>query len=136
MGRKPMSEAERREAEQLRAAEERAEKQREALEEEQLFREEARTIYEKMWAQYPEDLKKGKNYANRELLTNLTTFSKWLVPIVMTAKEHTSLVLELSEKLTSDDRGGSGDESTLELTAKWLNGELDLSRIPLPETSQ
>jgi regulator of protease activity HflC (stomatin/prohibitin superfamily) len=132
---KEQSEAERRERAELRAARKQAREQKRQLHAEEQARQIAKNAYDNIWKQYAEDMKKGKMFASRNLLANLTLFASELVPIMMTAKEHTTLIMELSEKISGDE-SGKGGESPTELMGKWIRGDVDLSRIPLEEAAQ
>jgi len=120
-----------REEAEAQAAELRAQKAMAAAQEEAKKLEEAKAAYDDIWLAFSKDLKKGKGFANANLLENLTTFASLLVPIVMTAKEHTSLIMELAEKQSG---GKHSAENPTELMAKWLRNEIDLSRVPLEKT--
>ena len=115
------------------AAELRAQRAMEVAETEAAKHEEAKAAYDDIWAAFSKDLKRGKAYANTNLLENLTIFASLLVPIMMTAKEHTTLIMELAEK-TSSEKGGTAGEDPTDLMGKWLRGETDLSRIPLEKS--
>lgn len=128
---KGISEAERREREELAVLEKRAKQQEKEQKAEEQAREYAKNVYSNIWSQFSEDLKKGKAYASRELLGNLTDLAEFLVPVIMTAKEHTTLIMELTDNLSGDDQ--TRGETPMEIQAKWLRGEIELSRIPLEE---
>jgi len=120
-----------REEAEMQAAELRAQRAMEVAEAEAAKQQEAKEAYDDIWAAFSKDLKNhGKSYANANLLDNLTIFASLLVPLMMTAKEHTSLIMDLSEKQTSD-KGASHGENPTELVSSWLRGAVDLSRIPL-----
>lgn len=128
---KQITEEERVARAELRAANKLAREQRQKEEEEQALREMARNAHTNIWREFNADLvSKGKNVANKNLLANLTDFASELVPLMMTAKEHTALVLDLSEKVASDDTG-AGNDTPYELVEKWLSGSIEMSRIPL-----
>ena len=124
------TQAQLREEAEMKAAELRAARAMQVAEAEAKKQEEAKAAYDDIWAAFSKDLKKGKSYANANLLDNLTIFASYLVPTVMTAKEHTSLIMELAEK-TTGEKGTSSGEDPMDLMSKWLQGSVDLSRIPL-----
>jgi len=126
---KPKTQADLRAEAEEKAAVLRADKAMKAAEEEAEKLAEAKGVYDDIWMAFSKDLKKGKGFANANLLNNLTEFASYLVPIVMNAKEHTSLIMELAEKMSSE-KGHHGENPT-ELMSKWLRGDIDLSRIPL-----
>ncbi len=126
----PKTQAQLRQEAEEHAAELRAQRAMEVAEAEAKKQGEAKEAYDEIWRAFSLDLKKGKSYANANLLENLTNFASLLVPIVMTAKEHTSLIMELAEK-TSGKEGGTSSEDPITLVSAWLSGKTDLSRIPL-----
>ena len=128
---KEISEEERRERAEIRAANKLAREERRREQAEEDARQIAKNAYENIWMMFNKDLaEKGKNVADKNLLSNLNEFCGELVPLVMTAKEHTSLVLELSSKVAETDTG-AGNETPYELVEKWLSGSIEMSRIPL-----
>lgn len=134
MKQKPISEAERREQLELDALEKRAKQQEREHQAEQKARQLAESAYSGIWRQFSENLKKGKAYANRELLADLTAGASFFVPLIMTAKEHTGLIMELADKMTGED--STRGETPMEMMANWISGKIDLSRIPLERTER
>jgi hypothetical protein len=127
---KEISEAERRERAETRAANKAAREQREREELEANERQIAKNAYDNIWRDFNKDLlAKGKNFANKNLLANLTEFGSELVPLMMTETAHTKLILDLTDKIAAEDTGGN--DTPLELVEKWLAGDIELSRIPL-----
>jgi hypothetical protein len=98
-------------------------------EEEAARHEQAKKIYEDIWTSFAKDRKTGPAKAYTNLLGNLTKFSGFLVPELMTAKEHMNLIAEAESKMTDDGHGNIDDPR--QLVGAWLRGEVDLSRISL-----
>lgn len=122
MKKKPITEAERREIEALEVA---------AAEAHEIKI--AKDAYANMWDQFAKDSKKSKSNAYANLKENLALLSSFLVPHIMTAKEHMALIAESELHIKGED--GRAQEDPRTLLASWLRGEIDLSRIPLEKVA-
>ena len=89
----------------------------------------SKDIYADIWRAFSQNRTKGKSFAYKNLLEDLTKFSSELVPIMMSAKEHFQLIQEAESEIKGE--GSSSKEEPMEIVAAWLRGEKDLSKIPL-----
>jgi hypothetical protein len=91
--------------------------------------ENAKSIYEGIWAKFGEDRKKNRSIAYTNLQRAFADHASELVPTYMTAKEHMSMVADIEQWTKGDKQSESGDP--LSSMSDWLRGDLELSRIPL-----
>lgn len=91
----------------------------------------ARSIFQNIWLKFAIDRKENRAKAYVNLQQAFCEHAADLVPVYLTAKEHMSMVSEIEEWTKSDKQSGSGDPLTM--MASWLNGEMELSRIPLAD---
>lgn len=89
----------------------------------------AKQAFESIWKKFGKNRKKGRTTAYAELLQDLTANAAKLVPHYMTAKEFVSIISEIESHTKGD--GGANQGDPLEVTSKWLRGEIEMSRIPL-----
>jgi hypothetical protein len=89
----------------------------------------AKSIYEKIWAKFAEDRKNNRSMAYTNLQRSFAEHAAELVPAYLTAKEHMSLVADIEPFTKGDKQSETGDP--LSSMSDWLRGDLELSRIPL-----
>jgi hypothetical protein len=127
---KALTESERRELLEQKAAERRAREIAAKQKDEEERTQACKNCYDAIWRQFQQDSKKGKSFAYVNLRDNLAEFASFLVPLMMTAKEHMQLISQAEENIKSD--GSNSGEDPRQLIASWLStGSPDLSRIPL-----
>jgi neutral trehalase len=126
---KPKTEAERRQELELAAAQKRAAEQQARTEAEQEQLDLATRAYEGIWREFARNSKKSKSQAYAQLKEDLATFAPELVPHLLTAKEHMSLIAETEQYIKTE--GGPQHEDPREIISLWLSGKIELSRIPL-----
>jgi HSP90 family molecular chaperone len=126
---KPITEAERRQQLEVAAAHKRAEEARMRENAEQEKIQLAMNAYEGIWREFAKNSKKSKSQAYAQLKEDLATFAPELVPVLMTAKEHMSLIAEAETHVKGD--GPSSQEDPRSIVSQWLQGKIELSRIPL-----
>lgn len=134
MKQKAITEAERRQQLEMAAAEKRAQEARERAETEAELIEMGKNAYANIWAQFSKDSKKSKSLAYAGLKANLAEFAEFIVPHIVTAKEHMALITEAEKHITGGD-GGHPQEDMPTLMASWLRGDIELSRIPLEKAA-
>lgn len=91
--------------------------------------ENAKSVYDGIWAEFSRDRKKNRAKAYTNLQQNLALHAAELVPFYMTAKEHVSIIGDIEQYTKSDQQSDSGDPR--EMVSRWLRGEEDISRVPL-----
>jgi hypothetical protein len=91
--------------------------------------ESAREIYMKIWTQFAVDRKENRATAYVNLQRAFSEHAAELVPAYLTAKEHMTLISDIEQWTKSDKQSESGDP--MSLVSDWLNGGVELSRIPL-----
>ena len=91
--------------------------------------EETKLIAQRMFSQWAEDRKKGRGLAYTNLQQALAKHATDLVPDYMQMDRLIEKLAFLEPLTGADKQSESGDP--LEGMAKWLRGDLDLSRIPL-----
>jgi hypothetical protein len=89
----------------------------------------ARSIYEVIWAKFAEDRRENRATAYTNLQRAFCEHAADLVPAYLTAKEHMSMIAEIEEWTKGDKQSDSGDPT--ETMSSWLRGDMELSRIPL-----
>jgi hypothetical protein len=89
----------------------------------------SKQIYSDIWRAFSINRQKGKSYAYKHLLEDLTNFSSDLVPLIMSGKEHFQLIKEAESEISGE--GGDSKDTLQELAAKWIRGEIELSKISL-----
>ena len=124
-----ITEEERRAAAEQQAAHKRAQEMKARENAEQHKIEMAKNYYDNTWTQFAKDSKKSKSLAYANLKDNLADGASFLVPHLMTAKEHMAMIADADTHIKSD--GGQAQEDPRSLMASWLRGEIELSRIPL-----
>lgn len=134
MKQKPITEAERRQQLEMAAAEKRAQEARERAEAEAEQIEMGKNCYANIWAQFSKDSKKSKSLAYANLKNNLAEFAEFIVPHIVTAKEHMALITDAEKYITGGDTGHP-QEDMPSLMSSWLRGEIELSRIPLEKAA-
>ena len=130
MKQKPITEAERRQQLEMAAADKRAQEARERAETEAEKIEMGQNCYSNIWSGFSKDSKKSKSLAYSNLKNNLAEFAEFIVPHIVTAKEHMALITE-AEKFISGGDTGQTQEDPRTVIADWLSGRIELSRIPL-----
>lgn len=133
MTKKTKSDAERRQEVELAAAQKRADEARERAETEQAEIQAAMNYYDNTWGQFAKDSKKSKSLAYANLKDNLADGACFLVPRLMTAKEHMALIAEAEQHIKGSETGQQ-HEDPRSIIADWLAGKIELSRIPLEKT--
>lgn len=132
MAKKNKSDAELRQDLEIKAAQRRAKEAMERAQQEAEEIERSKTVYENIWNDFAEDSKKGgKSLAYTNLKSNLAMAAPYLVPRMMTVKEHIAAIAECDKNIVGD--GGVEGEDIRVVVEKWLSGEIELSRIPLLE---
>jgi hypothetical protein len=91
--------------------------------------EDARAIYESIWARFAADRKENRATAYVNLQRAFCEHAADLVPAYLTAKEHMGMVADIEQYTKTDKQSDSGNP--LSMMADWLNGSTELSRIPL-----
>lgn len=89
----------------------------------------AKSIYEQIWGKFAEDRKNNRAMAYTNLQRSFAEHAAELVPAYLTAKEHMSLVADIEPFTKGDKQSETGDP--LSSMSDWLQGNLELSRIPL-----
>ena len=93
-----------------------------------------KNVFDSLWEQFAADRKENRAIAYTNLQQNLAKNASALVPDYMTAKEHLELVTKVEEWTKGDKQSDSGDPMTM--MSDWLQGKVDLSRVPLTEKLQ
>ena len=132
MKKKAISDAERRQQLEVEAAQRRAAEMKSRADAEHESIQRAMNYYENTWGDFAKDSKKSKSLAYANLKDNLAEGASFLVPHLMTAKEHMSLIAEAEQHIKGDSQHSQQDPRTL--VADWLSGKIELSRIPLETT--
>jgi hypothetical protein len=130
---KKQTEAERRAAAEQAAAYKRAEEMKARENAEHVAIEAAKNYYDNCWADFAKDSKKSKSLAYNNLKDNLAEGASFLVPILMTAKEHMAMIADADSHIKGDT--GQVQEDPRSLMAQWIRGEIELSRIPLEKAA-
>jgi hypothetical protein len=89
----------------------------------------AKSIYEQIWAKFAVDRKDNRSMAYANLQRSLAEHAADLVPEYFTAKEHLSVVADVEQWTKNEKQSESGNP--IESMASWLSGELDLSRVSM-----
>ena len=128
----PKTEADLRAELELRAAQKRAQEAADRAQLEAKQVEQAKNVYDNIWLEFAKDSKKSRSLAYSNLKQNLAEFASYLVPYLLTAKEHMALITEAEQHIKGE--GQHAQEDPRSLVGSWLRGETELSRIPLEKT--
>lgn len=89
----------------------------------------ARHIYEDIWEKFSVDRKKSRSLAYRNLQRRLSKHAADLVPSYLTAREHMTMIADIEDWTKAEKESDVADPS--EAIARWLRGDLEMSRTPL-----
>lgn len=86
-------------------------------------------LFDEIWKRFAEDRRENRANAYINLQRAFCEHAAEIVPVYMTATEHMKMIADIEEYTKGDKQSETGNP--LDTVSRWLNGDLELSRIPL-----